>query len=242
MAVTKGQGNPDWTKDETILALNLFLELNQNIPNSNDKRVIELSEILRNNPFHSIETRKPSFRNPTSVNFKLQNIKQVATGKGLENFSKMDKLVWDEYGNNKELVKELAIKIKEGIKIFENENDDEETLEIFNEGRIITALHKRRERNPSLRDKKIKQLEKQNKIYCEICNTKPYINKNNLMYSIFECHHIHLLSDTNEVVTKLDDIAFLCSNCHKMLHRIIAIEKKWFSVDEIKKYIDDNKI
>jgi 5-methylcytosine-specific restriction protein A len=240
MAVTKGQGNPDWTKDETILALNLFLELNQNIPSSNDKRVIELSEILRNNPFHNTEARKPSFRNPDGVVFKMQNIRQVATGKGLGNFSKMDEIVWNEYGNNKKLVNELAFKIKEGIKILENDN--EKPSEIFNEGRIITALHKHRERNQALRDKKIKQLEKQNKIYCEICGIKPYVKNYNLIYSIFECHHIHLLSDSNEVVTKLDDIAFLCSNCHKILHKIIVIEKKWFSVEEIKKYINDNKI
>ena len=237
MAVTKGQGNPNWSKDETILALNLFFEFNQNIPGPNDEKIIELSKLLRKYPFHSIEARKSSFRNPDGVAFKLQNIRQVATGKGFGNFSKMDKLVWNEYGDKVSFVKTLAEKIRNGIEIIEKDIEIEDTDEYFKEGRIITALHKRRERSSLLRNKKIELLKKNKQIYCEICGLKPYIKDEKLIYSIFECHHIHLLSDTNETITELKDIAFLCCNCHKILHKIIVIENRWFSIQEVKEYL-----
>ena len=37
MAVTQGHGNPNWTRDETILALDLFLQLDGNVPSPKSK-------------------------------------------------------------------------------------------------------------------------------------------------------------------------------------------------------------
>lgn len=81
MAITQGHGNPKWTRDETIIALELYLESPESIPSASDERVIEVSGLLRSMSFHDKAARKPSFRNPDGVSFKLQNIRQVATGK-----------------------------------------------------------------------------------------------------------------------------------------------------------------
>ncbi len=35
MAVTKGQGNPNWTRDEIILALDLYFDFEEKIPSGN---------------------------------------------------------------------------------------------------------------------------------------------------------------------------------------------------------------
>lgn len=83
MAVTHGHGNPNWTKDETILALDLLFKLNGANPSPSDKRVIALSNTLNQLPIHPLEIRKAQFRNPAGVAFKIQNLKSVATGKGL---------------------------------------------------------------------------------------------------------------------------------------------------------------
>ncbi len=83
MAVTHGHGNPNWTRDEVILALDLFFDCDGNVPGKSDERVKALSDLLRTFPYHSVAARKASFRNPDGVAFKLQNIRQVATGKGL---------------------------------------------------------------------------------------------------------------------------------------------------------------
>src|SRR5512135_2132027 len=107
MAVTHGHGNPRWTRDETILALDLYFDTEDNIPGPNDPDVIDLSNILKKLPIHPYETRKASFRNPDGVAFKLQNLRSVATGKGLKNTSITDKTVWEEFKSNRKLVKDL---------------------------------------------------------------------------------------------------------------------------------------
>lgn len=93
MAVTHGHGNPHWTRDEVILALDLYFDCKGKVPGAADPRVQELSEVLRAFPHHGASARKDSFRNPDGVAFKLQNIRQVATGKGLGNVSKADREV-----------------------------------------------------------------------------------------------------------------------------------------------------
>ena len=92
MARTHGHGNPKWTREETILALGLYQELKGHVPTEKDNRVKELSELLWSFPYHVDESRRESFRNPAGVAFKLQNIRQVATGAGLKNVSAMDRL------------------------------------------------------------------------------------------------------------------------------------------------------
>ncbi len=50
MAVTQGHGNPNWTREEVILALALYQECGDKIPSSSDGRVSELSALLRSLP------------------------------------------------------------------------------------------------------------------------------------------------------------------------------------------------
>ena len=120
MAVTHGHGNPDWTRDEVVLALDLYFGCNGSIPSKSDARVVALSKLLRVFPYHANAARRESFRNPDGVVFKLQNLRQVATGKGLGNVSRTDREVWGELGNNQRRVRELATLIRVGIEIAGN--------------------------------------------------------------------------------------------------------------------------
>src|ERR1700687_641779 len=98
MAQAHGHGNPKWTRDEVILALDLYFNCGGSIPSKGDARVQKLSSVLRRLPYHGAESRKDSFRNPDGVAFKLQNLRHVATGKGLGNVSETDRAVWAEFG------------------------------------------------------------------------------------------------------------------------------------------------
>jgi 5-methylcytosine-specific restriction protein A len=230
MAVTHGHGNPNWTRDETIIALDLYFESGVSIPSSSDQRVIEVSELLRALPYHDQAARKPSFRNPDGVSFKLQNLRQIATGKGLGNVSHMDRQVWDELGNQPNEVKRLANLIKAGIEIAASEKDDPDEEFEFTEGRTVTEAHKRRERNPTLRKKLISKRRKVGRLICEICGCiEP---EDPLGESIFEAHHILPLAAGEERKTKFCDLALLCANCHRMLHRAISTEKRWIAIPE----------
>lgn len=83
MAVTQGHGNPNWNRDETILALEAYFALAGKNPSAKDPLIIALSQTLRALPYHGEAARKSTFRNPDGVAFKVQNLRSRETGKGL---------------------------------------------------------------------------------------------------------------------------------------------------------------
>jgi 5-methylcytosine-specific restriction enzyme A len=234
MAVTHGHGNPKWTRDETILALDLYFDYNGRVPSSSDPRIIALSDLLRTFPYHSSAARQESFRNPDGVAFKLQNLRQIATGKGLGNVSKMDKTIWYEFGDKPGRTKSLADLIRSGIKTYESYQEEAEEEE-FAEGRVVTEAHKRRERNPKLRKKLIEQRKCSGPLDCELCGCKAQASE--FGESIFEAHHMQPIAAGIERITRLKDMALLCANCHRMIHRAIAKKKCWLDLKEAKKLI-----
>ena len=235
MAATHGHGNPKWTRDETILALDLYFDCGGRIPSSSDPRIQALSETLRAHPQHSRAARRESFRNADGVGFKLQNLRQVATGRGLRNVSQMDRTVWAEFGGRPGQTKEIADLIRAGIGIAdaaEAEMSDEET---FSEGRIVTEAHKRRERNRKLRKQLIRQRRQAGRLRCDVCECQP--DPSPFGEAIFEAHHMVPLSAAGDRQTRLADMALVCANCHRKLHSAIAGERRWLEIDEAKQLL-----
>lgn len=231
MAVTHGHGNPDWTREETILALGLYFEMDGVIPSSDDGRIQALSATLRKFPYHATASRKESFRNPDGVAFKLQNLRQVATGKGLGNVSKMDRVIWAEFGSSPEMVRLAAARILEAVKSIETLAALEDDLDEFAEGRIVTELHIRRERDGRLRERLLLQLKKAGPLRCEMCDVTAMSLGASFEDAIFEAHHKLPLSSTGPRITRLSDVALLCANCHRVIHRAISDGKRWISVE-----------
>jgi len=236
MAVTKGHGNPNWTRDEVILALDLYHSCNGQIPGANDDRVCELSAILRAFPHHSDAARKESFRNPAGVAFKLQNLHSVATGTGLKNTSKIDHNVWKELGDNPTLTRELGNLIRQSVIIIDSLPQSEDEVE-FAEGKSATKVHIRRERSRTLRANLISRRLEKGELCCDLCDFNGSNVNPKLRDSIFECHHLIPLSIVGETKTRIQDVALLCANCHRLLHRIIAIRKQWLSIEEAKGFL-----
>ena len=233
MAITHGHGNPNWNRDETILALDLYFDFAGIIPSGEDDRIKSLSQLLRSMPYHTNASKKDSFRNADGVSFKLQNLRQVATGKGLGNVSKMDRVIWSEFANKPEEAKKQATLIKAGIKLVKLESEDSDDDLQFAEGRIVTEAHKRRERNPQLRRKFFKKRELSGPLSCDICNCVGSLHQ--FADAIFEAHHlVPLAVATVEQVTKIKDLSLLCANCHRMIHRAIVHNKRWLTIAEAK--------
>ena len=231
MARTHGHGNPNWTREETILALDLYFELNGKIPPGSDERVKALSDLLRRFPHHVQASKNESFRNPDGVAFKLQNLRQIATGKGLGNVSQTDRAVWAEFGAQPEAVQSQASLIRAGIAALESAEPASPDTE-FAEGRIVTALHSHREREPKLRERLLSARRVGGKLFCEMCGAPPRSPNAGINEACFEVHHIVPLSYTGTRITRLSELALLCANCHRLLHRAIAIEKRWLSIAE----------
>ncbi|MCL5037299.1 MAG: restriction endonuclease [Chloroflexi bacterium] len=111
--------NPPWTRDELILALDLYFKVNPAHISSSHPDVIRLSEVLNELPIHKVRPDSEKFRNPNSVYMKLCNFLRLDPtyhGAGLSRGSKMDIAIWDEFGNDPEQlnasVKEILDKTK----------------------------------------------------------------------------------------------------------------------------------
>jgi 5-methylcytosine-specific restriction protein A len=167
------------------------------------------------------------------VAFKLQNLRQVATGKGLGNVSQVDRAIWEEMGNDPQRVKALAILVRTGLAIVEEAGDTANSDEIFVEGRVVTETHLRRERDPRLRKKLFERRRNAGELKCDVCGCLPIGHLGELGEAIFEAHHILPLAAGEERNTRSKDMAMVCANCHRMVHRAIVRSRRWLTLDEV---------
>ena len=240
MARTHGHGNPDWTRDETILALALYLETGEAVPSKKDPRVQRLSSTLRTLPYHAEAARRETFRNPDGVAFKLQNLRSVATGKGLGNTSAMDREIWNTLGSSPERVRELASAIEKAITLQHQDptriEEDEDSKEEFFEGRQLTLTHKRRERHPGVRKALLAARRKnENALSCDLCRIVSPAKDQALEDAIFEAHHLLPISQALERKTVVKDMALVCASCHRLIHRLIIHHKQWLTLEEVRR-------
>jgi len=106
------------------------------------------------------------------------------------------------------------------------------------EGSSKLATHMRYERNSGLINKIKKQAIQENKMLnCEICGFSFLDTYGEVGEGFIEAHHKNPLSEREgEQVTKKEDIALICSNCHRMLHR--KENGKLLTIEELKKRIE----
>lgn len=233
---------PRWHRDEIILALALYRTLDPKDMNVNNILVLELSELLNRIPLHERRAEHEKFRNVNSVVLKLGNFKAIDPefiGQGMSSFSKNDeKIFFEFYGNVTELqlranqIKNTVMNEAVNKELYKIQDDYEDGDYLATEGKVIYKLHKLRERNNKLNNKKKElYLKKYGKLDCEVCKFDFFETYGELGKGFIEAHHRVPLSEIYaEQITKLDDLALVCSNCHRMLHRSI-------SIDELKKII-----
>lgn len=90
------------------------------------------------------------------------------------------------------------------------------------EGNRRLVAHLRLERNSKIVNAKKKSvLRKEGKLECEICGFDFVSTYGEALGSGYcEVHHLRSLADTSgDRTTKLRDLAIVCSNCHRMIHR-----------------------
>jgi 5-methylcytosine-specific restriction protein A len=238
MARTHGHGNPNWSRDETILALNLYFECGRNVPDASDARVVRVSEILRQLPLHFTTKRTETFRNPDGVAFKLQNLHNVATGKGLKHVAEMDRKVWSDLGGRPEIVKGLAEAIVRGARQLESSAASEDEGDVvFAEGRLLTRVHNLRERAPGLRKRLLAARLLRGAVVCDMCSRQSPALDESIADAWFEVHHVIPLSAAPERSTRLADLVLLCACCHRLLHRAIADRGYWIGISEAKELV-----
>ncbi|WP_050550074.1 HNH endonuclease [Vibrio sp. OY15] len=108
-------------------------------------------------------------------------------------------------------------------------------LERF-EGAPVYRRHVIRERDPEVvREKKQQVKRATGRLVCEVCEFDFEVIYGERGADYIECHHKNPLSESNGQKTKLKDLALLCSNCHRMVHR----SKPWIKVEKLKEIINE---
>lgn len=107
------------------------------------------------------------------------------------------------------------------------------------QGFLCKAIFERRysfkvtkERNKELiRLAKEQHLKNDKKLCCQVCGFSFMYNYGEIGHGFIEAHHIFPISQlTEETETKIEDLALVCSNCHRMLHR----RRPWLTIDNLK--------
>lgn len=238
--------NPRWTRDELILALDLYFRVNPLQTSETHPEIVALSDLLNRLPIHPRSDFGESFRNPNGVYMKLCNFLRFDpsySGDGLTRGGKLEEEVWQEFADRKRL-SATAAAIRANHHFVGAPATEEERLldenEEFAEGRVLTLLHKRRERNPKLvRKKKAQVRAETGTLACEACGFDFRAAYGVLGDGFAECHHRKPVSELQDSqTTKLKDVAIVCSNCHRMLHR----SRPWKTVEQMRNIVEEHRV
>ena len=231
--------NPPWEYDELILALDLYLRRGQ--PPVSDPEVIALSQLLNQLPIHESRPDSGRFRNPNAVHMKLANFKgpdPSYAGRGLRAGGIGVSEVWQRFANDPDALAAAVAQITtfaDGDMSFVQEEGESEAVE----GRVLFRAHRVRERDPALvKKKKAAVLRRGNHLLCEVCDLDFAEAYGPLGEGFIECHHTIPLAWGVIRKTKTEDLALVCSNCHRMLHRA----KEPLSVEKLRMIVEHQRV
>lgn len=233
--------NPPWLKDEIILVMDFYMDNSAKIPGKDSDQIAALSALL--NDFRNMHGLHgdAKFRNINGVHMKIMNLRgldEQYDGKGLSSASNADREVWSSYKEDNTGLKSTAniirnyIESNGGSKYDIDRAIDDEIEQEAQEGRLVTRIHKQYERDSKIvKNKKDKVLEEKGTLECEVCKFNFLAIYGDRGHNFIECHHNKPVSEIGDRgVTKLSDLAILCSNCHRMIHR----SRPWLTVYELR--------
>ncbi len=227
--------DPPWKRDELILALDLYFK-KEGSPDKKDPDVLELSRLLRRLPIHPASIRTGKFRSPNSVAMKCMNFQRFDPSKsgGLSRGAKIEEEIWNEFVKDKASLHDIADGL---INVTSSTSEMEAAAEVSiseeeasaKEGETFLRVHLMRERNRALVNRKKQSvLVEKGKLECEACGFDFSRIYGEIGDGFIECHHIKPVSDLRSGDrTKISDLALICANCHRMLHRsgLIALNE-----------------
>lgn len=228
----------DWTWDEHVLALELYMVNPASPPADTSLPVKALSRLLKRLGERRGIELSGTYRNASGVYMKMMNFRRFdpafqAAGKvGLPKGNRLEGLVWAEFAERSDALVQAAHAIRTAI------NDDavkissvDDDLEA-EEGGLILRLHLSRERSRKLIQRKREQvLIQSGRLACEACDFEFANSYGELGQGFIEIHHkkpVATLAPGDK--TRLEDLALVCANCHRMLHR----RKALLSVEDLR--------
>ena len=172
------------------------------------------------------------------MNFLRFDPQYTAEGKvGLARGSQAEEDVWNEFGSDPARCHSVAAAIVKSLDDGEVltaavDQDIDEGIEEAPEGRLLTRKHLARERNRKLVESKRRMVRKATgALSCEACGFDFAQHYGARGEGFIECHHTKPVATLAEGhKTHVDDLALLCANCHRMIHR----SAPWLSMADLK--------
>lgn len=215
--------NPNFIREELILCLDLYFNMDYGQMHGSNPQIIKLSEDLRKLDFHKDIPNINNFRSINSISLKLANFKRLDgnfNGKGMRMGGKMDREIWNEFHAHRDklhkeanLIRQLYLKLKLEKKIV---NDRTEINDEF-----LYNLHKNRETDPLVvKLKKEKIMSVTSKLRCEVCGFDSHYFYGEIGKDLMEIHYKkELKNDSVLELNEMEDFIIVCSNCHKTLDK-----------------------
>jgi 5-methylcytosine-specific restriction protein A len=225
-----------WLRDEAILALDLYVREGVS---PGIVAIRALSATLRALPLERRNSDTERFRSEGSVKFKLGNfaaLDEEASQAGLTNASATDRQLWSEHSDGILDVRATADAIRANTAAIARDPATVPpplaTIEEAPEGQLLTRVHQVRERNSKLTDGHKKAvLAETGKLACEGCGFDFVAVYGDRGHGFIECHHTVPVSSLEPgAKTRRADLALVCANCHRMIHR----RAPWLSMDELR--------
>jgi len=238
--------NPDWTRDEIILALDLYFRVDYNRVAKDDPAILALSDLLNRLPIHSDRPNTAKFRNPNGVYMKLGNLRRfdpTYNGVGLKSGNKLEEDVWRDFGDDRAKLKLVADALRAAATLPDDlwkPASISDGITEATEGRVLTRLHAIRERSRELvESKKHQAIDRFGRLECEACRFDFERNYGEFGKGYMECHHLKPISALSAPErTRLDDLALICANCHRIIHR----PSVWLTIPQLKAAISAQSI
>lgn len=241
--------SPDWTRDELVLACALVHRNGWREVKRNDPRALELSDLLQALPIHPREIRGPDFRNPNSVQRKTADIATAHPdyGRVRTKGGQLTQQVVMEFVERPHEMLSAADHIasaadssdpglKHAISTPDTQEEEETTAA---EGRVLERVHRYYERDRRLRRKKIESVRRAGgDIACQICGFDFAERFGEHGRDYIEVHHVVPLHETGPSETRLDDLALVCANCHRMSHRRMEKTRTWPTPEQLRALIN----
>lgn len=228
--------NPRWTDDELLLALEVADRREWRAGNKTTPDFVALSRLLRAVNLPGVSTIDETFRSPSSVSLKVSNL--VGANRNVPGGmrdSKREIALVEHFLRYRESSLADAVALRARLASADVDLNarasgwDEEELSVATEGGADYVITLRRERSAPLRQAKIRDVERRGgPIACEACAFDFYRQYGDLGESYIEVHHRTPLHVSGVTESALADLALLCSNCHRMVHR-----RGWISVESI---------
>jgi len=235
---------PDWNRDELILAVDYYISIGEIVPSKSDPALQALSELPRELPIHQPKPTDHRFRNLNGVYRKVCDIHSSRPGYVLRSGqpgkktrgNKLDFEVLSAFKSDPvryEAEAELIRSIGSNDHLANSSPSDIDDVETgSDEGSLLLRRHYGRERNKTkVREKKDAVRKETGCLTCEACGFDFFQRYGERGDGYIECHHRIPLSESGPTQTRLKDLALVCSNCHRMIHRN---PNDWLSLEELK--------